>query len=293
MENEASQPKKPLNEIPLSPSNAHTMLTRSPLHAWQENWYLGGVRPAPSDAMIRGQLIEALLFQKGLDRIVEIDAKDYKTAAAKDSKALALASNRIPVLKHQLEEWQESVKHSRHVLKQDYGITFEGCRTQLKVEWEYEGVKCKGKFDCVDDEKGIIYELKSTENAHPRFRERNITNTGQHIQALAYLEGATLKLKSTRPWQFKWLFCEPDPPYAVTVARPSEGMLELGHLDWYRAQRLWKRCIESNVWPGYATEEVALDAMTWQMDASRQAEMDQEYGGDPTRALLHKLGDKN
>src|SRR5262245_46871486 len=87
----------------LSTSIAHTLLTRSPLHAWTEHPRLGNKRPAPTVEMDDGTIIHGLLLESG-PQLDVIKADNYRTKAAQELRDAARDAGRVPVLEHKLHE---------------------------------------------------------------------------------------------------------------------------------------------------------------------------------------------
>ncbi len=63
--------------------------------------------------------------------------------------------------------------------------------------------------------------------------------------------------------KMKFLFVEPEPPHAISLAEPSGAMRDLGRRRWLAALRGWKVCTTHDVWPGYETGCITVDPMPW------------------------------
>ncbi len=273
-------------DLRLSPSFAHTLLDRSPLHAWSESRQGGNEREEPTPAMLRGLVVDALFFGHP-ERVYEVPFDDYKKDKAKEAKAAALAAGQIPCLSKNLHEITVALGIQQAVLQDEYGIVVAGRgESKKEIEWASgNGALCKGEIDHLDLPGNWINELKSTENAHPGFRGRNAVEAGQDIQMAAYLEGVTtLHPETSGRMRFRWFFLEPSPPYAVVVAMPSGEMLELGRQRWIRATYIFRECVESGIWPGYTKKgEVATLhppgwAMSQELEASLMRDIVEEMG---------------
>lgn len=263
----------------LSQSTAQTLLKRTAKHAWQEHWLGGAIKGDPSAAMIRGQVVEAFLFGKGLDRLQVLDFKDYKKDAAKEAKEAALAAGKTPVLIEDYNYYKASAEISRKQLAKR-GINFDGVsiETQVKIEWvdPATGCPCKAKLDgLVVGENGfVIYELKSTSDANPGLRERNVSDQGQDLQAATYFEAVEQKYPHLAGrGKFFWLFCEPDPPNEILVARPSGQTIEFGGAKWNKAKAIWADCLKTGVFPGYTEEVLEFRPMAWEQQEAFENEM--------------------
>lgn len=248
----------------LSQSIAKTLLDKSPLHAWQEHPRLGGTRRAPSAAMKEGSLIDALLL--GGSDVVVVDAKDFRTNAAKEERDAATAAGKLAVVRSTYDEAMVAVAKIRERLAAQ-GIELKGV-SQLAIEWTEETIHgpvlCRGRLDHVVD--ATIYDLKKSRIAKPESCSRHVFDYGYHIQDAAYRSA----LEKLRPsfvgrTDFVFLFVEDEPPYAGTPGRLTGMFRELGRRKWEEACTQWAWCLSRNVWPGYADGIVALEPPPWAM----------------------------
>jgi hypothetical protein len=255
----------PCERPSLSQSIAKTLLEKSPLHAWQEHPRLGGVRRAPTAAMKEGSLLDALLLSNGAD-VVVIDAKDFRTNAAKEERDAAIADGKLPVVRSAYDEAMVAVTKIRARLA-DQGITLNGT-SQLAIEWTEETIHgpvlCRGKLDHVAD--ATIYDLKKSRTAKPESCSRHVFDYGYHIQDAAY-RSALEKLhpEFVGRTDFVFLFVEDEPPYAGTPGRLTGMFRELGRRQWEEACTTWAWCLSRNVWPAYTDGIVAIDPPQWAM----------------------------
>ncbi len=246
----------------LSPSIAHVLLTRSPWHALQRHRLGGGMESEPTDATRRGYLIESMLIGGGKD-IVVVDAKDWRTNLAKDARAAAEAAGKVAVLAEKFEQATGAVGLLRERLIAD-GHSLAGS-PQLTIEWESDGAACKGKLDVWNSAHLLITDLKTCDDASDEAVSRSIVNYGADIQHAAYIEGVEATGIS-EPGRTRFQFVHVEPDYGVVVVRTLSGTLaELGARKWARAKRIWRRCIETGVWPAY--ESRPIEAAPWHLAA--------------------------
>ena len=249
-------------DIPcLSQSVAHTLVTQSPLHAWSEHPKLGNQRKAWSKEQDVGTLIHKLLLGKGSE-IEVIEADDFRTKKAQEARDHAIENHRVPILAHKYASLETAADKIRFNLRQ-CGVELTG-ESEVGIEWDEDGVLCRGMFDHVLLDRGIIYDLKKTESAHPNALSRSMMNYGYPIQHAAYTSAlAALKPELAGAIDFVFLFVEVEPPYAVFAGRPDGVLRELGLRQWNYAVRLWGECLASNEWPGYGSSVGTIQAPTW------------------------------
>lgn len=248
----------------LSSSIATTLVTQSPLHAWAQHPKLGGTKGSGhTKAKDGGTLFHELVLGEGKG-IVVIDAGDYKTKAAQADRDAAHAAGLTPVLRGAFEEASVAAAKIRARFE-DLGIVFDG-ESEIAITWEVETalgpVLCRGLMDHLREVDGIIYDLKSTRDAHPREFGKSCVTYGYDIQHAAYVQAVEqLRPELAGRVQFKFLCAELDEPHAVMVGTPKGGLRELGQRRWRRAVETWAGCLVANAWPGYGAQDV--DAPRW------------------------------
>lgn len=258
----------------LSPSIAKILIQKSPIHAWQAHHLGGGSKSDPTSAMIEGRLIDALILG-GESKIQVLPFKDYKTDAAKEAKAEALKARKVPVLEGKFAE----AKATADILKvriREFGYDLGACEFQKRLEWtDSKGVECCGVLDALDTANGLIFDLKTCDDATPYTLQRKIPSYGYDIQSASYIEAVSTTIPELQGrLKMIFLFCELEPPFAVLPVEFSGTMATLGSRRWKRAKRTWAKCLESKVWTGYSKEPVKIEALPWQLS------QEQEQGGD-------------
>lgn len=271
---EAEYHADPCDTPSLSASTAHTLLSRSPYHAWLEHPKLGGQRREQTRAMGGGTLVHALVIGAPNGELEIIDAADYKTKAAREARDAARAAGRTPILLHEHMAAELAAIRIRERMAAK-GIVFDG-QSEVKVSWseggDYGLVRCRGMLDHV---KGnTIYDLKTISSADLRTITRHMGEYGYDVQRAAYL-GAWEELhpELAGSLDFVFVFCETEPPYLVTPVRVDGMRAELGSMKWRRAVRTWEHCLRTNHWPDYSEGIATISARPWELDE----ELGKEY----------------
>lgn len=256
----------------LSASIAQTLISRSPLHAWQQHPRLGGIGKAATKAMDAGTVIHKLVLGAGRD-LFAIDAPDFRTKAAQTARDEARARGDVPILAHDLDEARTAADAIRARFA-DRGILFDGA-AEVAIAWTEDTpsgpVECRCMMDHLREDAGAIYDLKTARDASPDAAMRSMISNGYDIQYTAYCRA----LSQLRPdlvgrIDMLFLYAELDPPYAVMVGRPAGTLEELGTRRWERAVRSWGQCLAANQWPGY--EGVSeLHAPMWALQREEMA----------------------
>lgn len=269
----------PCKDPSLSASVAHTLVSRSPRHAWMQHPRFGAKGKKPTREMDLGSVVHALLLEKGKDFVVirapagEPEFEDFKKKAAKEARDAARAAGKVPLLQRQLDEAVDVASAIRYRLG-ELGIRLGG-KSEFAAIWDERAsdgsvVRCRGMLDKWDEDAATIYDLKIVRSAHPRACQSHMVGFGGDIQSAAYVRA----MEQHRPClagrvQFVFLFCEVDPPhcFCVTPVVRAGTMRELGEQRWQRAINTWARCVATNQWPGYVTDVTAIEAPAWALSA--------------------------
>jgi hypothetical protein len=263
----------PCESPALSHSTAHVLLTQSALHAWYNHPRLGGHRRIPTDDMDHGSLIHALVLEEG-GRVDVIDAKDWRTNAAKDARDASRKAGRIPVLVHKYDAAKIAADKIRAGL-QAQGVHLSG-ESEVAIEWTEDSasgpVLCRCKIDHLIQADELILDLKTISSADPRNCARHALDYGYCLQRAAYTSAVeALWPDLAGRSRFMFLFAETDPPYATAPAELDGTFRELGERQWRRAVDRWGQCLKTNTWPGYAPNGVAtLAAPGWVLSQSEE-----------------------
>lgn len=120
---------------------------------------------------------------------------------------------------------------------------------EVSVFDEYLGVKRRGRFDYLPDEGGIAVDLKTTLDASVRGFAGSAAKYGYHVQRGHYVD--ILKRGTGREVDMLFVLVEKSAPYLVAVRRLDEQFREMGEAEALEAVDVYRRCVESGVWPGY------------------------------------------
>ena len=232
-----------------SASRAKVVHASSPAHAL--------VYTDPTPAMDAGSAFHALLLGSG-PQIQVVEARDWRTDAAKAQRDLAHKTGRIPLLPHAFDRLAVAAKTAAERMRAE-GIIFDGASEQT-ILWterdERAGINlaCKCRIDHLrcGPAKAQVFEVKTTESAAPRDVERTAESLGYGIAAAAYLRAMWATMPDLRGRvEFFFVFVEMEPPHAISIHEPDSTFLQVGSDRWLRAARTWARCVERNEWPAY------------------------------------------
>lgn len=244
-----------------SATRAKTVIARSPAHA------KALVERDPTMELDRGAVIHRLSLGKGKEfRVAPDHITEWRTKEAKAFRDDARAAGLIPVKAHEFAEWEAAAKKLVEQLAARR-IVLDGL-SEVVIEWYEETphgpLLCKAMFDHLWIDRGVILDLKITENAAPSAVERTAENLGYAIQSAAYTRAlAALHPGMAGRSRFLFGFVEPDEPWALNLCSPDGVFRELGEQRWLRACATWAKCKAENVWPAYGDDINQLTAPTW------------------------------
>ena len=260
----------------LSASAAHTLLARSPRHAWHAHPKLNPAWQRHEEAKFDlGTAIHAIaLGDNGTTFDVIAGYDDWRKNEAKDRRDAARAAGRLPLLEHQYNEAKEAVDSLRQQLAlHEIGNPFSAGAPEVTLTWEMDGVLCKARLDWMPPAREgdvCFYDLKSTtDSANPMLADRRLDATGCYLQAAFHSAGIVANFPAVRP-RFAFILLEVDQPYAMSVVEPDAVGLEMAQQDVARAVALWKRCLSEDRWPGYPSRVCTLDTAAWKIGRAEE-----------------------
>jgi hypothetical protein len=255
----------PCDQPTLSASIANVLLHSSPKHAWTQHPRLNPNYSREEEQKYDvGNVVHAILLQ-GADIVDVLDFPDWRTNAAKEARDLARSHGRVPLLTKQwgeVEAMVAAVRVQLAVSQAQPPLLTDGKPEQTLV-WEEGGVLCRARLDWLRDDHAAIDDLKTTSrSASPEAWSRALFGTGCDVQAAFYLRG--LKALTGVDAEWRWIVAETYEPYALSVVSLGPDVLELANRKVDHALTVWKRCLESGVWPAYPTRVAYASLPSWE-----------------------------
>lgn len=265
----------------LSSGCAHTLLARSPFHAWCEHpknpRRLDGDESA---AMDTGSIIHSMLLEQNEECVVVIDAPDFRTKAAQQARDEARAAGKHPILAHKFAAVRALVTAARNYLSTSdlAGILDDGI-PEATMLWQDEGTWCRARPDLISGDKGVILHVKTTAgSAEPaEWIRRHLLLDGYDVAAAHYERGAHA-LGMDRA-QSIFFVIEQEPPHGCSLVGLTPALRELAHGKAERASRIWRACLQRNFWPAYPTAIAYAEAPAWALAQAEEEEI-RGFGSD-------------
>lgn len=130
---------------------------------------------------------------------------------------------------------------------------------EKSVLWTENGIDYRCRPDAFGE--GVLWEVKTTRNLHPKQFSRDVFNLGYDISLAHYCYG----LEKVLGWQFdeiNFLVVENQPPYMAMVYKVPLDVLLIGKQKLDELVRKFEWCMEHGEWPGY---EAYLEIPAWEM----------------------------
>lgn len=251
----------PAKYDPFRQSMAKTLIDSCPAVLKHE---LDNGRASPTRKMSNGTVVHQIVF--GCRQFQEIDAPDYRTKAARESKEAILARGWTPVLSPDLKPLESQANRIKEYLRLELGIEPKARAEELKLTWEHMAqlgadqgpaypLRCEGTPDHVSwDERGdaVIVDLKVGELASPEDWETKVETMCYDVQSAAYVEAVRANYGESKGGQTRYLIVATDPDLEmINHYELGEAFLLGGSRRWRKACRTYATCLATGTWPGY------------------------------------------
>lgn len=268
------------DEPSLSSSLANVICRSSLAHAYAAHPRLGNaIARKTSDAFDLGDVVHGLLLE-GEDRIVEVDAKDWRTNAAKAERDAAREAGMVPLLISQAERCRTMVSAVREELAAWGSVPAlldPSGRPEVPITWtEPNGVRCRSLLDWLHPlglEIPTVDDVKTTSGSgSPEAWSRgSFYSFGYDVQAAFHSRGLRAVTGASRV-QFRFVVLEAEPPFSVSVFEPGPDVFAVADAKVDYAIRRFGECLESGVWPGYPRRVATVELRPWDEQAWMERE---------------------
>jgi len=252
----------------LSNSLAQLIIEQSPKHAWTACRALNpNYVEEEKETFDIGSACHALLLE-GQDRMVVIEADDWRKKEAREARDAARAAGKHPVL---AKRWQDVMK-MRDVAVQALaecqelgGISLADGVAEQVIIFDVRGVRCRVRLDWWQRGRAII-DYKTCENAAPEAFSRQLIRMGYHIQDEFYSLAVEKTTGARDP--FYIMAQEKSPPYAVSFHACAPSLRTVAEQDLSYAIPKWQECLTSNRWPAHSPRIHYTEAPSWTQEAA-------------------------
>jgi hypothetical protein len=258
----------PCPEPSLSATIANVLITESPIHAYVQHPRLNKGRiDHGSNKMDIGTIVHGLVLEGDESRLVIVEADDWRTKVAKETRDAARLAGLVPVLAGDMGMIHEIVKAAQSAIAHSElaeAFTPQAGKPEQTLCWQEGDIWLRSRPDWLTNDHRLIIDLKTTAgSAEPMAWMKTMLGNGNDLQAVLGLRGIkTLDPKSRCAFVF-WVV-EQNPPYASSFVGLSPQFLEMSEHKLERALRLWSDCTMTNCWGGYPSQVCWVEPPSWE-----------------------------
>lgn len=128
------------------------------------------------------------------------------------------------------------------------------------------GMWMRGRVDWATGSTRTLIDLKTAQSADPTTFHRAVTTYGYDIQREWYR--TIWQMLTGEVPQFLHVVVEKAPPHLVSVIDLGLDFEEIGRMRVRQALDTYKRCLDTDTWPGYAPIIHDVDAPSWYVTAA-------------------------
>lgn len=232
----------------LSASGAK-LLRKSPLHYKSDRER----KRVPTAAMIFGTAVHKLALEPDTQAFA-VKKTNWASKEGKEEKARLEASG-LPILSEADAERALAIRDALHADKRIAAL-LDGAVKEKPNVWNQYDVLCKAKADAVKGD--TILDLKTCIDASPAGFQKSVAAFSYHLQAAHYMAGFEAS-------DFVFICVESQAPHATALYRLDKATLTAGALEMKRAAEIYRRCLQTNDWPGYDANVGTLTLPRWAM----------------------------
>lgn len=277
----------PCDTPSLSQSLVKVLLTTSPAHARLEHPKLAP--PVEEDdeetekyvkSRAIGDAAHALMIGRG-KKIFVGDFKNWATKEAKAEKEAALARGESVILAKHYKIAERMVASAREHLAIEHPRAFVKGSGEVAAIVEEDGIWLRTLIDWTEPGYTALHDFKTSGlSAHEAAIPFALLDAEWGIQA-AMQERILDQLDPENAGRraFFFHYQENYAPFAMRSVRLTESAIALGRRKVAAAIQIWRRCIETNEWPGYPPHTLHATHPDWAEGKWLDREMALEAAG--------------
>lgn len=166
--------------------------------------------------------------------------KEWKLAEAEYGRGKVLKASEYGDINCMREEW---CKNDQLMFIYSKGTP------QLRLEWNYKSVRCKGFADWHSEALPAINDIKVVTDASDEAVANIIARNYYDIQAAMYRAGAAAK--GFHVERSLITFVESKYPYMINAIEFTDEQLLEGHYTYVKYVEIWKECLDNDEFIGY------------------------------------------
>jgi hypothetical protein len=220
-----------------------------------------------------GSACHALLFGKGkaIELIAGYDySKNEKHGGAKagekqELRDAAYASGKIPLLIHEAKQVRDMVARAQEQIQRliDHGTIisnpFNPDESEKVLVCRLQGVLCRCMMDGLTIDGDTLSEFKTEGQSAAKENWMWKARKFGYVFRLAFYRRCLEELKIAYSPSVHVFVQESFPPYLLAFYRIDDEFIAQEDQRVGKALKIWRRCLETNEWPGYPLDGFDLD----------------------------------
>jgi exodeoxyribonuclease VIII len=181
------------------------------------------------------------------------------------------------------DEWQNCLDMIQAIKENEVAseVLYNKGANEISVVWEdaETGLICKGRLDRFTQYKGwsVVIDIKTTTSAVEAIFASQTAKMNYHLQAAFYLDGLNTVSQSESERRYLILAIEKERPFGVRLFELDNEAIEEGRYKYRSFLKMYKQCIETNIWPGYPAEIKSLSLPKWAIGNYYYIESEESY----------------
>ena len=205
-----------------------------------------------------GKAAHRLLLGKGNEFAI-VHADNYLTKKAKKERDEIREKGKTPLLEREATDVRAMVKS---INQQIEGLIeagtidvspFDITTSEKVIVWRDQGVLCRAMLDGLSIDSDIVSEFKTEGQSAALENWQWKARKLGYVFRLAFYRRGLEALKLAYSPHFHIFVGEKKPPYLLAFYRVDDEMIARENENVTKALKLWRRCLETNKWPGYSS----------------------------------------
>ncbi len=176
----------------------------------------------------------------------------WKAQEAKFGRGKVLKKQEIDEIKYMMEEWRKN---------EQLQFVYSKGTPQLRLDWHYQNVRCKGFADWYSKSFPAINDIKVVTDASDEAIANIIARNYYDIQAAMYRAGAAAQ--GLHVEHSLITFVESKYPYMINAIEFTDEQLDFGHDMYMKYVGKWKECLAKNEFAGYGEGFHSINLPGW------------------------------
>ena len=222
-----------------------------------------------------GHAAHTAILSAGAD-VQRLEWDSYRSKDARAERDSLLDAGITPLLP---KEWEQVA--DMHLACLDHPvvgplITRTDLVREASLFWQdaATGVPCRARPDLATADWSLLIDYKTTVDASPAGFAKSLGNFWYHCQQAWYMDA--VKHFTGRDPAFVFIAQEKNPPYLVGVYVVDQTAIELADAMNRKARLTWRRCTETDDWPGYTPEPTVVPLPVWSEKTLTEEYIDNE-----------------